>query len=277
MDNFKVNLLLRINRLFTRKPSTHPLDLEEKGEGSYPQWEYKIAQKTFRYFPKNYDFKRIIEGKTVLDNCCGAGGKAVYLSQLGAKKVIGVDIGEEFIVQARDFAKKTNTDNCEFLVGDAHSLPFPDDTFDLVFSFDAFEHVSNPKRMLDEAFRVLKPGGKMFMSFTTWYKNGGHHLTDAIKIPWVHVFVSEQTLMKAYKKLVTEKRYIFRAGSSDSFKISYINKMTVAWSKKLIKESKFVVENLTYIPYPHVLKLLHKIGFKELFTRVAITILEAKK
>lgn len=270
-------MLLWINRFFAKKSSTHPLDLEEKGEGTYSEWEYKIAQKTLRYFPKSYDFKQILEEKAVLDNCCGAGGKAVFLSRLGAKKVVGIDIGEDFIVQANDYAQKTNTGNCEFIVGDAHALPFADNCFDVIFSFDAFEHVSNPAKMLDEAYRVLKPGGKMFMSFTTWYKNGGHHLTDAIKIPWVHLFVSEETLMKAYKKLVTPKRYLFRSGSPDSFKISYVNKMTVAWSNKLIRESKFVVENLTYIPYPHVLKLLHRIGFKELFTRVAISILEARK
>ena len=276
IDNIKVSILLFINRLFPNK-GTHPLDLELKGKGSYPDWEYILAEKTLKYFPKSFDFKSILKEKTVLDDCCGAGGKAVFLSDLGAKKVVGIDIGSSFIDQAKSYAKKMNNENCEFLVGDAHSLPFENDSFDLIFTFDSFEHVSNPELMLKEAYRVLKPGGKLFMSFTVWRQKDGHHLTDAIRIPWAHLFFSEETLMKAYKTLVTPNRYIFRAGTIDSFKIKYVNHMSTKWSKKLIAESDFVVENLTYIPYPHILKFLFKLGFKETLTRVAIAVLEAKK
>ncbi|MBP7733715.1 MAG: class I SAM-dependent methyltransferase [Caldisericia bacterium] len=274
MMRLGAKFILALTKVFPVK-GVHPLDLEEKGLGSYPQWEYDIAVKTMKYFPKEYTSKEFLSGKTVLDDCCGSGGKALLLSELGASKVIGIDIGSKFIEEANNFAKSKGNANVEFKVGDAHSLPFADKSFDLVYSFDAFEHVSMPDKMLSEAKRVLKPGGKLIMSFTTWGKAKGHHLTDAINVPWAHLLVSEGSLMEAYKAKAKPERYIFRAGSPDSKKLAYCNKMNLRWAKKLVKNSGMKVLLFKPVSYPGLLGIMTKIGLAEYFSRVVTAVLEA--
>ncbi|NLI40842.1 MAG: class I SAM-dependent methyltransferase [Caldisericales bacterium] len=273
MASFPVKLLLVINRLFP-KGQTHPLDLERKNKGSYATWEYDLAKRTIEYFPTSLSIKKLIKGKDILDDCCGAGGKAVYLRDLGAKSVTGVDIGPEFIAMANDFAAARGATNCNFVPGDAMSLPFPDKSFDLVFAFDAFEHVKDPALMLKEARRVLRPGGKAIMSFTTWGRPGGHHLTDAIRFPFAHLFFSEKTLLGAYRTLVDDERYVFRAGSLDSKKIEYVNHMSFKKGKRIVYDSGFKVLLYKGVPYPGIFRFLAKMGLGEYFYRVVTTILE---
>ncbi|MES1221327.1 MAG: methyltransferase domain-containing protein, partial [Bacteroidota bacterium] len=57
-----------------------------------------------------------------------------------------------------------------FAVADAQALPFDDESFDYVFSFECLEHVPSPQKMLDEIFRVLKKGGKIYLT-TENYSN----------------------------------------------------------------------------------------------------------
>lgn len=267
-------LILALTKVFPVK-GVHPLDLEDKGLGSYPQWEYDLAVKTMKYFPKEYVSKEFLSDKTVLDDCCGSGGKALLLSELGAAKVVGIDIGAKFIDEANAFASSKGNNKVEFKVGDAHNLPFEDKSFDLVYSFDAFEHVSMPDKMLSEAKRVLKPGGKLIMSFTTWGKAKGHHLTDAINVPWAHLLVSEESLMEAYKAKAKPERYVFRAGSTDSKKLAYCNKMNLKWARKLVKNSGMKVLLFKPISYPGLLGIMTKIGLAEYFSRVVTAVLEA--
>lgn len=266
--------ILALTKIFPVK-GTHPLDLEEMGKGSYPQWEYDLAKKTLKYFPQEYVTSQFLEGKTILDDCCGSGGKALLLSELGAIKVTGIDIGSTFIEEANRFAKSKNNQKVDFKVGDAHNLPFPDKSFDIVFSFDAFEHVSMPEKMLSEARRVLKPNGKLIMSFTTWGKAKGHHLTDAINVPWAHLLVSEQSIMEAYKAKAKPERYVFRAGSIDSKNLAYCNKMNLKRARKLVKDSGMKVLLFKPVPYPGLLGIMTKIGLAEYFSRVVTAILEA--
>ncbi|MCE5176898.1 MAG: class I SAM-dependent methyltransferase [Caldisericales bacterium] len=273
MASFPVKLLLGINKLFP-KGQKHPLDLERESKGSYAAWEYDLAKKTIGYFPTGFEVERLVKGKDILDDCCGAGGKAVYLFDLGAKSVTGVDIGQEFVAMANDFAAIRGARNCKFVAGDAMSLSFPNKSFDLVFAFDAFEHVKDPALMLKEARRVLRPGGKVVMSFTTWGRPGGHHLTDAIRFPFAHLFFSEKTLLDAYRTLVDDERYIFRAGSLDSKKIEYVNHMSFKKAKKIISASGLRVLLYKGVPYPGIFKFLAKMGFGEYFYRVVTTILE---
>ena len=265
--------ILFLNRFFKSR-GVHPLDLEARGLGSYPQWEYDLAVKTLKYFPQEFVSTDAVKGKNILDDCCGSGGKTLLLSQMGAAKVTGIDIGESFIDEAKNFAKSKGVSNIEFLAGDAHNLPFADKSFDMVFSFDAFEHVSNPEKMLSEVKRVLKPGGRFVMSFTTWGNRQGHHMTDAINVPWAHMLVSEKNLMQAYRSLVNPERYVFRAGSIDSEKLAYCNKITLAKARRFVNKSGMKVLLFKPVPYPGILAIMAKIGLAEWFSRVVITVME---
>jgi arabinofuranan 3-O-arabinosyltransferase len=80
------------------------------------------------------------------------------------------------------------------IAGDGLALPLPDDTFDLVFSSNVLEHVPDPRRFLDEAVRVTRPGGLVYVSFTVWHSPWGGHETS----PW-HL-VSGRYALERYTK-----------------------------------------------------------------------------
>ena len=64
---------------------------------------------------------------------------------------------------------------------------------------DAMEHVADPEGVLKEVLRVLNKKGKLYVNFPPYNHPFGAHLSDAIYIPWVHMFFSEKTLIKSYK------------------------------------------------------------------------------
>ncbi|HEV3213051.1 MAG TPA: alpha-(1-_3)-arabinofuranosyltransferase family protein [Acidimicrobiales bacterium] len=81
------------------------------------------------------------------------------------------------------------------LAGDGLALPLPDDVADLVFSSNVLEHVRDPARFIDEAVRVARPGGQVYLSFTVWRSPWGGHETS----PW-HLISGEFALRRYTKK-----------------------------------------------------------------------------
>lgn len=100
-----------------------------------------------------------IKGKKILDLGCGDGLYMLILAQMGAE-VCGQDVSSKNIEGANSILKK-NGFNCETKVGSASKLMFLDNSFDMAFSGDFFEHITlvEKKDVVSEVFRVLKPGG----------------------------------------------------------------------------------------------------------------------
>jgi len=102
-----------------------------------------------------------VRGKSVLDIACGTGFGSRILLQAGAARVVGIDISEDAIRFARE---KYEAPGLEFETGDVLSIPYPQDSFERIVSFETLEHVKNPKRALEEMNRVLAPGGVLAIS-----------------------------------------------------------------------------------------------------------------
>lgn len=99
-------------------------------------------------------------GRKVLDLGCGSGyGVSLVAGQ--AKHVTGVDISPDAIRFARERYRGENVEFLQILPDEA--LPFADDDFDVVLSFQVIEHVDNDAAYLAEACRVLKPGGTLVL------------------------------------------------------------------------------------------------------------------
>lgn len=111
---------------------------------------------------------KISSSHHVLDVGSGVGGPAIYLVKKTGCKISGIDISPVGVETSRKFAQECGLeDRALFYLGDAHTMPFADESFDIALSIDVMNVFSDKVRVFREVKRVLKPGGVLaFLSGT---------------------------------------------------------------------------------------------------------------
>jgi len=137
--------------------NSHEIKLEWTGERYVPQIRGSIAlEHLHRYaFASEH-----VNGKEILDIASGEGYGSEMLSRT-AKHVYGVDIDEASVKHAQG---KYKTHNLEYLLGSCTEIPMPDNSVDVVVSFETIEHITDHDRMMSEVKRVLRPNGTLIIS-----------------------------------------------------------------------------------------------------------------
>ncbi len=162
----------------------------ERGEGEKMQNHHlDITEKTIRLM-------NLRPGERVLDLGCGSGWATRLLARLvvdgpeGFGQVVGVDISDEMIRQARDDSR--DFDNLLYVWGSAQQIPWEENFFDKMLSVESFYYYPDQDRVLTELFRVMAPRGRLFILINL-YKDNPFSLqwVDKLKVP-VHVRSEEE-------------------------------------------------------------------------------------
>lgn len=125
------------------------------------------------------DLVGVQEGDLVLDAGCGVSGSGLWLVKERDAQVVGLNIVQNQLTIGRNLAKKRDLlKHLSFIRGDYHKLPLQSEKFDVFWSLESIEHATNVNNFIEEAFRVLKPQGKIVIAGTF---RGSKELSDKEK------------------------------------------------------------------------------------------------
>lgn len=180
------------------------------------------------------DVWRQIEGRTVLDFGCGAGDEVIEMARRGAARVIGLDIRDKALSVAREAAARAGVaDRTAFVL--AASEPV-----DVVVSVDAFEHFENPRAILETMKGLLKPDGRVLISFgPPWYHPLGGHTFSVF--PWAHLLFTEKALIRWRSEFKHDGATRFGEVEGG------LNQMTVRRFCRLVRESGMQIEKMEFL------------------------------
>ena len=196
-------LKLLVKNYHSEWNSGHPNVIANAGSEEH-QYEYGMVQLKHK----------IVSGigidvylKNVLEIGCGHGGICVYAAMVGSAKTIGIDLSDSALaaaVKLKSFVEKETRLNLplEFKKMKAEELEFPNETLDVIIADNVFEHVNNIHEVMKECARVLKPSGKVVIpNFPSFKSKFGPHVKYGIKLPWVHIFFKEKTIVQQMHEL----------------------------------------------------------------------------
>jgi SAM-dependent methyltransferase len=173
--------------------------------------------------------------KVVIDFGCGDGEDAVEVAARGAKRVIGVDIRERALANARQRAEARGVSNrCVFTTQ-------TDEKADVILSLDAFEHFDDPAEILRIMRRLLKDNGCIIAAFgPTWYHPLGGHLFSPF--PFAHLIFTEKSLIRWRSDFKTDGATRFREAEGG------LNQMTIRNFESIVAESDFKFAEFEPVP-----------------------------
>jgi len=171
-------------------------DRRFRSEYDYALFEYYRSAKVIAFLERA---GVALHGR-ILDAGCGGGGMPLSLAE-HADEVVGIDPIDRFGAAGVVLARERKLTRLHFLRADGMALPFPAGAFDLVLSHAVIEHVSDARLYLQECRRVLKPGGRMFLSTAPYLSFAGAHLPRLrIPIP-LHLIVGRTIAFRTFRLL----------------------------------------------------------------------------
>jgi len=177
----------------------------------------------------------VTKGMKVLDLCSALGAGLRFLVRNYGVEGFGLDGTEHMINEARKRADAEGmSSQIQMKLGDVTSIPWPENIFDLVWGEDAWCYVADKNKLVGEAFRVLKPGGKI--AFTDWIEADAclsyleaSRINTFMKFPYMES-------RKGYEKLLKDS----------GFKIEVSDDLTADFADHISLYIKMLTEQLMF-------------------------------
>jgi sarcosine/dimethylglycine N-methyltransferase len=176
------------------------------------------------------------KGARVADFCAGLGGPSRYFAHRYDADVTGIELTPARVRGAAELTRRVGLqDRVRVLQGNVLQVPLATSSVDVVVSQEALLHVPDKKRALAEAYRVLKPGGRL--AFTDWVAH--HRLSDADRrLMWQGMAVAALHDLPTYAELVREAGFAVSSVEDLSREWSEILTHRLAMYRKLREEAQ---------------------------------------
>lgn len=211
---------------------TAAVDARLNSDDAYIEYQRAEARRALPFLARFFDVSRA----RVLEIGAGRGGKGIAYAQAGMRITsLDVDLGALRAGAARARGLGVTLD---FLGGDGARLPFPADAFDAILLDSVIEHVADPFAVLQECYRVLKPGGIVFVVFPPFYGPLSGHIDDYILIPWFHLLPRQ--IVKRH--LFSLDRQIGILSPREAYAVfATLNRLTIFGFKRAAQRAGFVI------------------------------------
>lgn len=164
--------------------------------------EYEDGPRFFTHFRGLLRSEDLVD-KDVLDLGCGYGGRTVFYARQGARTVTGNEVFPAMVDRCRRLAARLAVENVRFDLATGEDLPYADDSFDAVLSYDVLEHVDDPYRVFGEIARVLRPGASAWLVFPTYLGARASHLDYLTQVPMLHRVFDPDVLIEVVNEFLT--------------------------------------------------------------------------
>jgi SAM-dependent methyltransferase len=224
------------------------------GKLNYPDilapQRYNIAQDTL----SKAEGLLTVEEKLVLDLGCGLGGMVRYIAEQDVRCVVSVEISSKRAYAAHTYLQKHVPEQAYVVIGDAASLPFRNDVFDVIISTDTWEHLRHPNSAIQECERTLCNSGYLFIQALPYYSPWGLHAWDWLPIPWIQVLLPRKSLFKLIHWI--EQRLCLNAQRIPETRIdwrfpddpAHAQRLTVSAFERSFQQSALQVEHIELVP-----------------------------
>jgi SAM-dependent methyltransferase len=279
----RVNLAYQISRqLIAARQIRHRVNnveavncnVEAVNWQSYYDWRYRDLK---AHFNEYFSIEAII-GKDILDFGCGGGSLSIVLTEAGAKSVHGVDLDERALEKFGERLKHyAGTRKPTFgRSSSGKKIDLPDHSFDCIVCFDVMEHVMDYKDIIFEWYRVLRPGGRVYIWWQPYWHPFGHHAHDWVPIPWAHIFLNGDEFREVCARIVDwpdfqpsvwdrnpdgSRKNRFRGPGTGK---SFLNRLRVREFEQVCSDAGFEFARREFHPFsmPQPLKAISTLGTK---------------
>jgi len=184
-------------------------EIRFRSEYDYAVFEYvrsaKVIQSVERSGVK-------LKGR-VLDAGCGSGGTALSIAE-EVSFAVGLDLSPRFSDAGTRLAREKKIRNVAFTQGDGLKLPYADGSFDVVLSHSVIEHLPSAETYIAECARVLRPGGRFYLSTAPTLSLAGAHL-PRLRVPVpIHLFLGRKLAFRTFVFLAAKAPWMLKEQSS---------------------------------------------------------------